>query len=256
MLTSVFERRVARSLITILVLLQVGFFVAVYVSAGVLGQLTYPNFFISNALSVDPGRAIGAFILPVCATIILLVVGARLFRIYRSFPLSTKFKLKFFWFIFLSLLVAVLGMIGVSAIAIDTHHWVHWTVSAIMFTSGVFLIVSFPFLDKSLQIIAPRWLVRFRWVTASAVAVTAISLAATIAWAKVVASGLEITATVLFIVYLVTFAHASEFPLTSRLEERLDRGPAKSSPPVIRVVPKRNNQSRSNSDTSAINHPL
>jgi hypothetical protein len=254
MVTSILERRIARSLILILVLLQIGFFISVYVSAGVLGQLTYPNFFISNALSLDPGRAIGAFVLPVCATIILLVVGARLFRIYRTIPLSTKFKFRLFWFIFVCLILTVLGMIGVSAIAIQTHRWVHWTVAAIMFISGVFLITSFPFLDKSLQIIAPRWLVRLRWLTASAVAVTAIALAATISWAKVAASVLEITVSALFIVYFVTFAHVSDFPPTSRLEApSAATGPAKSSAPATRVVARRNNQSRSNSDTFPIN---
>ena len=249
------ERRVVRSLIIVLVILQTAFFISVYVTAGVLGQLNFPNFFISNALSLDPGRAIGAFLLPLSATIILIVVGARYYRIYRSFTMG-KYSSKIFWFSFLCLLVAVVGMVGVSAVAIDTNRWVHWSISATMFLSGVFLVVSLPFLDNSLQIIAPRWLVRFRRSTAVAVAVTAILLAATIAWQKLIASIAEIIVSALFLVYFVTFFHNSEFPLNSRIEAI-----TKTSPPTTRVIinRRRNRNSRSNSDsshTSSINPPI
>jgi len=256
MSTLVLERRVVRALMVILVLLQIGFFIAVYVSAGLLGQLTYPNFFISNALSLDPGRAVGAFVLPITATIILIVVGARHFRMYRSFSLTTKYSSKLFWFSLFCLIVACLTMVGVSAVAIHTNRWVHWIIAAIMFLSGVFLVVSLPFLDRSLQLIAPRWLVRFRQFIATSVAVTAILLGATIGWQKLIGSVAEIVVSVLFMVYFLTLAHQSEFPLISRVES-INLSPKSSPPPNTRVITRRTRHSRSNSDsshTSSINN--
>ena len=110
-------------------------------------------------------------------------------------------------------------MVGVSAVAIHTNRWIHWIIAGIMFISGVFVVVSLPFLEESLQVTAPRWLVRFRRLIAAFVAVSAILLAATISCETATASVAEIVVTALVILYLISLAHNSEFPLVSRLDE-------------------------------------
>jgi hypothetical protein len=212
---------------------------------------------------LDPGRAVGAFVLPISVTIILIVVGARHFRMYRSFTFTPKHSRKLFWFSFTCLIVAVISMVGVSAVAIHTNRWIHWIIAGIMFISGVFVVVSLPFLEESLQVTAPRWLVRFRRFIAAFVAVSAILLAATISWQKATASVAEIVVVALVILYLISLAHNSEFPLVSRLDEVNTVFPSKSSSPApsTRVISRRTRQSRSHSDlshTSSIssNHPV
>jgi hypothetical protein len=75
-----------RLLVLSLIIIQIAFFISVYLTSALGGQLDFPKIFISHAIQQDPGRAIGAWLLPLTAFLIFWIIGSRLYRQHKFLP--------------------------------------------------------------------------------------------------------------------------------------------------------------------------
>jgi hypothetical protein len=141
-----------------------------------------------------------------------------------------------FWLIVILLVVFCITMVGVSSVSIQTNRWVHWVIAGLMFLAGILIVVCFPIVDHLSDLIFPRWLWIVRWFLAITVLLLGIILTPFSATIKLVGAIIEIIIVVIFIIYTVTFAHWSEFPLKSRYdtvdEDQQRRSEEASVPPM------------------------
>ena len=107
--------------------------IAVYLIAGFQGRVEVKNFIISRAFSLDPARAVAAFLLPITAMFLAIIFTAR-FLLRTSNSLGTMLRLRYFYIFGL---MSCFGMIGVSAIALSTDRIGHNICAALLFFSGV-----------------------------------------------------------------------------------------------------------------------
>jgi len=240
--SQIFENKgLIQLLVLLLIIIQVAFFASIYITSALLGQLDYPKIFISHAISLDPGRAIAAYLLPLSAILILVIIGSRFYRMYPLLPSrstgavvsprsglgrlrSPRIIRGLYWFLLFCLFVMVITMIGVSAVAISTQRWVHWIIAGLMFLFGTMLVVFFPVLDRELHVLISRWIFRFRWFLAIFAFLMGISLGVFAPTIKLVGAIIEIVGVVVLIVFVITFAHPSEFPLRTSQAARIENG--------------------------------
>jgi hypothetical protein len=227
MLSEIF---VVRTLIVLLTVLVLTFLGVVYLLSALNHSLSYPSIAISDAYETDPTRAIANFLISVSAYLFVLIVAARLIRLYPFVYRERDMWLLFL--IILSLVVGFLGLMGLAAVPISVQRTLH-LVAALMFFLGVgFLVILSILLDESINISAPSWLRRTRIALGVVLVGLGIALAIVVELTDAPTGILEICLVLAGLVYIGTWMHESEFPIKS---ETL---PARMSSPLIeRSVP-------------------
>jgi hypothetical protein len=103
---------------------------------------------------------VAAFLIPISTYLFVLIVVARLIRIYPF-----VFRVADMWlfaFIILCLIVGFIGLMGASAVPIDTQRAVHLVAAVMLFFGLGFLIIAFTILDESIDIDASPQVRQFR----------------------------------------------------------------------------------------------
>lgn len=214
-------------LIALLLLLELALFVSIYTLAAVQGLIAFPQIYISRASQFDPARAIAAYLLPLTAFIIAVVVGMRLNRIDPL--LRTTREKRLWWASIVFLAGLILGTVGTAAVSIATQQWLHWVAATVLYVCGTLLVTAMTILDESVGLTQPGYLRKTRIVLTVLIWAMGILFAVTAVWLSSVASVAELVITALFILYFATYAHTSEFELKST---RLVVGYPASVPPI------------------------
>ena len=207
------QRKVIRGLVVLLLVLQVTLMISVYVISALHGYLQFPKIYISHALKQDPTRAIASFILPICAFIITIVVGHRLYFIHSHIRTSRDRWL--WWFTCGALTSLFVGMLGVAAVSIPTHMTLHWLSATFLFMGGSFLTIGSSLMDHFFMIDIPVWLRNLRCTTAALTLAVGVVFMSMMSVNSAVAAIAEMAVSALYVGYFVTLAHGSSFPITS-----------------------------------------
>ena len=221
-----------RLLLAALILTTLALLTAVYIVSGVLGQLSYPNIYPSRAFTQDPGRAIAASLIPIIAFLVVIIVLERLNRTSpyirsRRDNIIAGFTL-FFLFLFF------IGLLGVGAVAVTALDWLHWVATGLAAAGAALMLLLLTYWDYRMRIIRPRWLRWFRILIAAFAFIVAIVLAATTVSSVIIVSAIcELVLIGLFLLYFLSYAHESEFPIKSeRPRADIVLGVPVSNPPV------------------------
>ncbi len=228
------ERTVVRLLLVAFVITVVVLLTVVYLVAGLRDTLTYPNIYISDALVVDPGRAIGAYLIPLLIIAVLIVVTLRLLRIQPLIQEKDKTDKWLFFFACVCVVGTFLGFVGTAAVPLSVNEWVHWVAAVIGFGSGIILMVIMTVMDEKLQIVRPE---KLRWTRMGLVSLLVLwgAMACIVFPFSITASAIfEVLSVVTFSIYFVTYGHTSEFPLISAKPQppQEDPEPIPSTPPI------------------------
>lgn len=215
------QRKLARSLVLALLLLQMSMILAVYLVSGLKGYLELPKIFISNAFRVDPARAIAAFVLPLCAFISFMLVGLRCLLLHDL--LRNPVDKRLFWTTVVFMSTSALGMVAVSAVSIDTMKLLHWIVAATMFGSSTVVMCLISVIEHRIGLQQPAWLHRSRIGMFALSIVAIVVLMATSTIQPLVASIAELVLAALLLAWSVTLVHGSSFPLVAFKEPRSPR---------------------------------
>ena len=205
----------------VLLILQTTLVISVYIIATQHGYLESPKLYLSSAFRRDPARAIAGFILPVTAMIYGILVSHRLWQIFPL--LRNGGDRRIFWISVFGLACAVFGMIGVSAVSLDTSKLIHWITAAILFNGSGVLMLTLTLLDKRLRVAQPGWIM---WVKIGFTALTFISLAvmfSAVFFSYLVGSIFELILAAVLVAYLVTLVHDSCYPIIAN--EKVPRSP-------------------------------
>ena len=216
-----FQRKLAKYLVIALVLLQTAMLLSVYLVSGLMGKLTLPKIYISNAFRADPARAIAAFILPLCAFISFILVGQRCLFLYDL--LRNPADKRLFWATVVLMSAASLGMCAVAAVSIDTMKILHWLAAGVLFCSSSVMMCIVTVLEHRLSIAQPVWLHRFRIATVVLSFIATIVLVGTSKHEPLAASVSEMVLATLLLIWFTTLAHGSSFPLVSVKEPKSPR---------------------------------
>lgn len=229
------QKRVIQILCGILIFLQVVLYVSTYTQAALFGQLEFPVYMISDTIAGDPGRAIASFFFPMLSLLIFVIAGSRISRMYSIFAdnydksiRAWRINGRLFSTLQMSLIMTVVGVVGVAAVPVTLEALLHTVIAGIMIVSGTLSSVLFTILDFRLSIIRARWINNARIFLAAFGVAGAITFGVLMQSEPFAASVFEIIETLLFSIYLTTFGHSLEFPLA------VDGGrlPQASNPPI------------------------
>lgn len=130
-----------------------------------------------------------------------------------------------------SVIVTVVGIVGVAAVPVTVQPLLHTIIAGIMVVAGSLASVCFTILDYRLGIQRPKWIEIVRNILSFLGVAGAITFGALLETQKLAASIFEIIDTCLFTIYLTTFSTAAEFPL--RVTYGPNRPPPRPSNPPI-----------------------
>lgn len=208
------EIYVVRSLIVGFAVATVGMLGITYLVSSLNGTISYPDIVISDSFSVDPGRAIAAFLIPIATYLLVLVVVSRLIRLY-PFVFRTR-DMVLFSFIIVCLVVTFIGVMGIAAVPISTSRGLHLLAAILVFLGGGLMLVAFTILDESIDIDA-SWNVRsYRIVVAGLLVLGGLALAITGYLSDVATAVLELFLVLLAVAYILSWLDVSEFPIRSK----------------------------------------
>ena len=207
------EKNVIRTLIAIAAILVIALMTTLYLVAGLEHIIMYPSLYISSTYVRDPTRAVAAYILPLLAFLFVIVSVS---RINRMSPYI--FRWQDIWllaFLILCISMLFMGLCAVGAVPISTQHTVHSVGVILLFVGGTFTVITFTVLDDRLFIIMPDFLRITRIAIAVLTFLVGLTLAITTEMTDITASIAEIVLVSLFALYVLTWAHESDFPIRS-----------------------------------------
>ena len=204
------EKLLVRVMLGLLFFLRVGLLAVVYILAGVERRIFFPEIGFDVATQEDPARAVAAFVLPISAMLTLVVVSLRLRRVSFIVHSHTQWVL---WTIsLLGALGVFFGLIGIAAVSLRTNAAVSYVFACVWFLGSIAQTVAITLLNSLASLIAPMWLIQLRILLTGLVVLLALGVAVTVGWVSSASWILQILFSVLTIVFLVTFAHSSDFP--------------------------------------------
>lgn len=214
------EKPVVRTLIIFLVLIVVSMLASLYLVASLDHILAFPQISISDTYTRDPTRATAAYMMSLSAFVFLLV---SLSRLNRMFPfVYRQADIWVFSALILGVVFLFISICAVGAVPLTTEYSVHIIAAVTLFISGGLAILAVTWLDDRLDFDRPQSLRIFRILITCLVLLSGIALAVTSEIADASAGILEIVIVVLFLLYIGSWLHESEFPLVSKsLPERL-----------------------------------
>ena len=207
------EKRFVRTCIVLLVGGEVAFVILVYTIAGVQGTIQYPEIYISDTIKQDPGRAIGGYLIPLAAFLVVVIIGMRLNRID---PLLRRTRDVVLWYLAcIALLGVFLGRMGVAAVPISTNRALHAVAAATLYISSVCMFTLLAILDECVGLDRyPN--VRYTQISLCVLMwVFGLLFAITIDWVDQAAVVAQLVLALLFLKYNVTFYMATEFDMKS-----------------------------------------
>lgn len=207
------EKQFVRALLVVLLFLRLSLLASVYILSGVENKIAYPNIGVNVAIQEDPSRAIAAFILPISAMLILVVVLLRLRRI--SFVVHTGCQWTVWTVIFISAFFVFFGLVGIGCVSLLTNAAVSYSFAGVWYVGSVINVCGLTFLNHMVQQIAPLWLVQLRIFFTLIVIGLSLGLAVTVGWVPQASWIIEILLAVSTVLYLETYAHSSDFPIRS-----------------------------------------
>jgi hypothetical protein len=213
------EQASVRIVVGAFILLVSIFITTVYLLSARENGLLWPDIYISHATNTDPGRAIGAYMIPMIVMTVIFVIKLRLLRMREHIRGETRLKRYFFILAWMSLVGMFLGLVGAAAVPISTNEWLHWISAVIGFTCGILLLVLLTMLDDKLNFIRPWWI---KWTRLLLLAIIVMCALVGIILSFIVegpSAILELIAVAAFGIFFLTYDHSSEFPL-----RRCDRG--------------------------------
>jgi hypothetical protein len=213
------EQASVRIVVGAFILLVSIFITTVYLLSARENGLLWPDIYISHATNTDPGRAIGAYMIPMIVMTVIFVIKLRLLRMREHIRGETRLKRYFFIPAWMSLVGMFLGLVGAAAVPISTNEWLHWISAVIGFTCGILLLVLLTMLDDKLNFIRPWWI---KWTRLLLLAIIVMCALVGIILSFIVegpSAILELIAVAAFGIFFLTYDHSSEFPL-----RRCDRG--------------------------------
>ncbi len=208
------EKDVVRVLIGLLIVCVLAMLGIVYLLSGLNGSLQYPEISISDSYIVDPSRAVAAFLIPISTYILVLIVVARLIRIY-SFVFRTG-DMWLFSFIIVCLIVGFVGLMGVAAVPIEVERSLHLTAAIALFLGLGFMLIGFTVLDESIDLEASRSVRLYRLGFSIILLSLGIALAVTADVSDAATGILEIVLILSGLLYILSWSVSSEFPIKSR----------------------------------------
>ena len=208
------EKDVVRVLIGLITLCVVSFLGIVYLLSALNHSMVYPDISVSDAFVVDPSRAVAAFLIPIATYFFVLVVVARLVRLYPY--VFRAIDMWLFAFIILLLIVAFIGLMGVAAVPIDTQRTVHLVAAVMLFVGVGFLFIAFTLLDESIDLECSPTVRWYRIGLALLIFATGVALAVTQDLTEAAAAIIEIVIILQGLAYTWSWTSASEFPIKSR----------------------------------------
>jgi hypothetical protein len=224
------EKILVRTSVFLGLILRVIFLFLIYLLSGLNEQIHWPAIGVTLAYANDPSRAVAAFILPISGMINLTVIWLRMRRM--RFLLHSPYHWAS-WLIIVSMMVVhTISLFGLGAITPLTNVALSYVVSAMWYGSTIQIILFVTLLNWQVSLIQPRYLLVYRLVILSLVLATSLAIALTIGWVVGPCAIVEIVLSSLTVLYALSYAHSSEFPLRSSC---LFAYPA-SIPPVPRDV--------------------
>lgn len=207
------EKEMVRIMIAILVALRIIFLATIYILSGVKHFIRYPHIGVYDAYAIDPARAVAAFILPFTAMFASTVIALRLRKI--SFLLHTPGQWIVWWLQVVGLVMVTLGLFALGALTPATDVALSYVCAAFWYGGSILVVVLSEFLDYHLDLKQPQYLKTARFIIAAFVMGTAMGIALTIGWLPAPAAVLEIVLSFVVVLYYITWAHDSEFPIRS-----------------------------------------
>jgi hypothetical protein len=208
------EIHVVRFLVVLLILLVLSFMGSLFLVAALNGTLSFPDISISDAYTADPTRAEAAYMIPVSAFVFVLIAISRISRmslfVYRQADIWT------FSLLIVSVFFIFISACGVAAVPLSSEYTVHVVSAITLFISGGVFIGAVTWLDDRLDFDRPQLLRNFRIATAIVLILTGLALAITSELTDAAAGVLEIVLVLLFLLYIASWVHRSEFPLESK----------------------------------------
>jgi hypothetical protein len=210
------ERKVIRILILLLVGIDVALVVSTYVLSTVVhGYLDYPYLYLSNTFVEDPARAISAFVLPFSGIIIAIVAGRHLWSMRPFLVIPKSYKI---WkFGCGSVFAMLVGFIGVGAVTWETFPLIHLIVAFLLFVGAECACTAINWLTGHLALDVPAWLQNTRVGLTAVAVICAFVLAVTVGPSRITSAIAELIMVVLLILYFVTLAHSSSFPIRQQM---------------------------------------
>lgn len=208
------EKNVIRILIGMLSAITVVFLGLAYLLSALNDTLTYPNIAISETYVTDSTRAIATFMISIGTYLLVLIVVARLIRIfpyvYRGIDMWLYFLIIF------CLIVGFIGLMGVAAVPINLDRSLHLVAAIMLFAAIGAMIISFTVLDESINIDCPAAVRQFRILISVLLIGAGIALAVVADMTDAPTAILEICLILIALVYFITWTHESDYPIKSR----------------------------------------
>ena len=207
------EKDVVRALIIFFIFLVLVLLFVLYLVSALNGTLQYPEITISRTYVTDPTRAVAAFLIPLGVFVFVLVIVSRLVRMYPFIYRSVDLWL--FAFLILFIFVAIVGVLGASAVPLTVEYSVHITGAIMLFVGVAFGFAIMALLDHRLDILRPKWVKRYRGILATLMVATSLALAISIDLTSAAGGILEIIIILMFLMYIASWLDSSEYPLKS-----------------------------------------
>lgn len=207
------EKYLVRTLIVLVVVIELSLVVLIYTISGVKGQISWPDITISDAIIDDPSRSIGAFLIPMSAFCILLVIGLRLRRIESLLRVDRDVWI--WYFTWITLVGMFLGRTGVAAVSLDSQYALHAVAAAFVYIFGICMYTSITIMDDAVGLDRDQSLRYMRIGICVCMWPILVAGGITVNWVNGAFSILELTLAVLFLDYFITFYFKSEFDMKS-----------------------------------------
>jgi hypothetical protein len=215
------QKKVLRVLLGIMLALQIALVVSVYIIATNEGYLELPKIYLSSAFRRDPARAVAAFLLPLTSIIYGIILGQRLWNLYPF--LRDDVDGRIYWAAVVGLACAVVGMVGVAAVALDLSKLIHWITASITFGGSTAVMITLSLLERRLRLSQPSWLSLAKWIMTGLACISLVMMGTAALFSYLVGSIFEFILAAVFTAYLVCLVHDSSFPLITK--EKIPKSP-------------------------------